>query len=61
MAQSMHHQAISERLLDRWQLESQPNAELADCIAFPDPHHFNNVVGCLEQEAFQGGADFVGK
>ncbi len=61
MAQLMQQQAAPEPSLDLWRPESAANAELADCIAFPAPHHLNDVVTTLEQEALRGGADFVGK
>jgi len=61
MAQLMQQQAAPEPSLDLWRPENAANAELADCIAFPAPHHLNDVVTTLEQEALRGGADFVGK
>ena len=61
MAQLMQQQAAPEPSLDLWRSENAANAELADCIAFPSPHHLNDVVTTLEQEALRGGADFVGK
>ena len=61
MAQLMQQQAAPEPSLDLWRPENAANAELADCIAFPESHHFNDVVTSLEQEAFSAGADFVGK
>ena len=61
MAQLMQQQAAPEPSLDLWRPENAVNAELADCIAFPAPHHLNDVVTTLEQEALRGGADFVGK
>ena len=61
MSQSMQQQAAPGRSLDLWRPENAANAELADCIAFPESHHLNDVVTTLEQEALRGGADFVGK
>ena len=61
MAQLMQQQAAPEPSLDLWRPENAANAELADCIAFPAPHHLNDVVTTLEQEALRGGAEFVGK
>ena len=61
MAQSMHQQAAPEPSLDLLRPENAANAELADCIAFPEPLHLNDVVTSLEQEAWRCGADFVGK
>ena len=61
MAQPLQKLATPERLQDSWSPEIAVDAELADCIAFPAPHHLNDVVTTLEQEALRGGADFVGK
>ena len=61
MAQPLQKLATPERLQDSWSPEIAVDAQLANCIAFPDPHHLNVVVTSLEQEAFRGGADFVGK
>ena len=61
MAQPLQKQAAPEPSLDLWRPENAADAELADCIAFPAQHHLNDVVTTLEQEAFRGGADFVGK
>ncbi len=62
MAQPLQKLASPERLQDSWSPEiAAVDAQLADCIAFPEPHHLNDVVTSLEQEAFRGGADFVGK
>ena len=61
MAQPLQKQATSERSLDLWCPEIAVNAELAECIAFPEQHHLKDVVTSLEQEAFREGADFVGK
>ena len=57
MAQPLQKQAAPEGLRP----EIAVDAALADCIAFPESHHFNDVVTSLEQEAFRDGADFVGK
>ena len=61
MAQPLQQQAPPERLRDCWRPEIAVDAALADRIDFPEPHHLNDVVTSLEQEAFRGGADFVGK
>ena len=61
MAQPMQDHPAPERLLEIFRLEDAANAEGADCIQFPESHHFNDVVTSLEQEAFSAGADFVGK
>ena len=61
MAQPLQKLAAPERLHERWRPQIAVDAQLADCIAFPEPHHLNDVVTSLEQEAFRGGADFVGK
>ena len=61
MAQALQKQAAAERLQDRWRPEIAVDAQLADCIALPEPQHFTDVVASLEQEAFRGGAEFVGK
>ena len=61
MAQPLQKLAVPERLQDSWSPEIAVDAQLADCIAFPELHHLNVVVTSLEQEAFQDGADFVGK
>ena len=61
MAQPLQKQATSERSLDIWRPEIADNAELAECIAFPEQHHLNDVLTSLEQEAFREGADFAGK
>ena len=61
MAQPLQKQAAPEPSLDLWRPEIAVDAQLADCIAFPESHHFNDVVTSLEQEAFRGGAEFVGK
>ena len=61
MAQPLQKQAEPEGLQDRLRPEIAVDAALADCIAFPESHHFNDLVTSLEQEAFRGGADFVGK
>ena len=61
MAQPLQKQAAPEGLQDRLRPEIAVDAALADCIAFPESHHFNDVVTSLEQEAFRGGAEFVGK
>ena len=57
MAQPLQKQAAPEGLRP----EIAVDAALADCIAFPESHLFNDVVTSLEQEAFRDGADFVGK
>ena len=61
MAQLMQQQEAPEPSLDLWRPENAADAELADCIALPEPHHLNDVVTTLEQQALRGGADFVGK
>ena len=61
MAQPLQKHVAAERLQDRWRPEIAVDAQLADCIAFPESHHLNDVVTSLEQEAFRGGAEFVGK
>ena len=61
MAQPLQKQAAPERLQDCWRPEIAVDAALADCIAFPQPHQLSDVVKSLEQEAFRGGAEFVGK
>ena len=61
MAQPLQKQAAPEHLQDCWRPEIAVDAQLADCIAFPEPQHFTEVVASLEQEAFQGGGEFVGK
>ena len=61
MAQPLQKQAEPEGLQDRLRPEIAVDAALADCIAFPESHHLNDVVASLEQEAFRDGADFVGK
>ena len=61
MAQPLQKLAAPEHLQDGWRPEIAVDAQLADCIAFPEPHLLNDVVTSLEQEAFRGGADFVGK
>ena len=61
MAQPLQKQAAPEGLQDDWRPGIAVDAQLADCIVFPEPHHLNDVVTSLEQEAIRGGADFVGK
>ena len=61
MAQPLQKQVAAERLQDRWRPEIAVDAQLADCIALPEPQHFTDVLTSLEQEAFREGADFVGK
>ena len=61
MAQPLQKQAAPERFKDRWRPEIAVDAQLADCITLPEPQHFTDVVTSLEQEAFRGGAEFVGK
>ena len=61
MAQPLQKQAAPGRLQGCWRPEIAEDAQLADCIALPEPQHFTDVVTSLEQEAFRGGAEFVGK
>ena len=61
MAQPLQKLVAPEYLQDSWRPEIAVDAALADCIAFPESHHHNDVVSSLEREAFRGGADFVGK
>ena len=61
MAQQLQKLVSPEYFQDSWRPEIAVDAALADCIAFPESHHFNDVVTSLEQEAFRDGADFVGK
>ena len=61
MAQSMQSQAAPERLLHSLRPETARTDESAACGQSPELDHLSDVMTTLEQEAFSGGADFVGK
>ena len=61
MAQPMEKQAAPKRLLDLLRPENPATDDSAACVHFPEPDHLSDVMTSLEQEAFSGGADFVGK
>ena len=61
MAQSMQSQAAPEDSLHSLRSETARTEEPAACVQSPEPDHLSNVMTTLEQEAFSGGAEFVGK
>ena len=61
MAQPMQSQAAPKGFLEILHPDNAPIDESAACAQFPESDHLSDVMTTLEQEAFTGGADFVGK
>ena len=49
------------RILEILRPDNAPIDESVACAQFPESDHLSDVMTTLEQEAFTGGADFVGK